>query len=185
MKEKHVLQKIAKEVLRGVLGFFCSMISLMGYYPFVPAFFAANCLIPGYSVLLYIGMIAGIIYFMTLTSVVKYIFLLAVIAISIRFYFWANGRCKGSVAGILAGCVTVILNLSGSVFAGNDKNELVLGISEGLVVIGLTIALHYLMSMLSEMKGSLFRGKKEMEIQIEAHKEEKTMDLVHDLSFFK
>ena len=102
---------------------------------------------------------------MTLTSVVKYIFLLAVIAISIRFYFWANGRCKGSVAGILAGCVTVILNLSGSVFAGNDKNELVLGISEGLVVIGLTIALHYLISMLSEMKGSLFCGRKEMEIQ--------------------
>ena len=61
MKEKHVLQRIAKEVLRGAVGFFCSMISLMGYYPFVPAFFAVNCLIPGYSVLLYIGMIAGII----------------------------------------------------------------------------------------------------------------------------
>ena len=166
MKEQHVLQKIAKEVLRGVLGFFCSRVCLMGYYPFVPAFFAANCLIPGYSVLLYIGMIAGILYSMTLTFVVKYIFLLAVIAISIRFYFWANGRCKGSTAGILAGCVTVILNLSGSVFAGNDKNELVLGISEGLVVIGLTIAFHYLIAMLSEIRGSFFRGKKDGEIQI-------------------
>lgn len=106
MKEKNVLLRMVKEVLRAVLGFFCSMICLMGYYPFVPAFFAANCLTPGYSVLLYIGMIAGIIYYMTLTSVVKYIFLLAVIAISIRFYFWANGRCKGSVAGILAGTDT-------------------------------------------------------------------------------
>lgn len=160
MKEHKLLPKILKECAKGVAGFFCSMICMMGYYPFVPAFFAANCLIPGTSLFLYIGMVAGIVYFMTLTSIVKYIFLVAVIAISIRFYFWANGRCQGSVAGIIAGCITIILNLSGSVFGGNDRNEFILGISEGLVVAGLTIALFYLLSMTGELGRILSEGKR-------------------------
>ncbi len=155
------LQRMIIGVLQGVVGFLCSMVCVMNHYPLVPAFFAANCLLQEHSVLLYIGMIAGIGYFMPLNMIVKYIVILVVIALAIRFYMWANKNCGGLAAGIIAGAVTIMLNFSGHAMSTADRNELIIGISEGVLVMGLTILLHYGLTLLAELQISFHRKEEE------------------------
>lgn len=154
------LQRIITGVLQGAVGFLCSMVCVLEHYPLVPAFFAANCLMQERSVLFYIGMIVGIGYFMPLNMIVKYIVILVVIALAIRFYMWANKTCGGFAAGIIAGAVTIMLNFSGNALSASDRNELITGISEGVIVMGLTVLLHYALTILMELQIS-FVGRKE------------------------
>lgn len=143
MEKKSVLRKIILCTMQCVTGFLCTMLPIMGCYPLIPAFFAANSLISDRAIPLYIGLLIGIGYFLPIPMMVKYICALVLISIAIRFYIWANRRCSGLVAGILAGSVVVILNFSGHVFSTSTWSELVLGVSEGLVVCGFTWAISY------------------------------------------
>ncbi len=155
------LQRIFIGILQGAAGFVCSMVCVLDHYPLVPAFFAANCLLQEHSVFLYIGMIVGIGYFMPLGMIVKYIVILVVVALAIRFYMWANKNCGGFAAGIIAGAITVMLNFSGHTLSAADRSELITGISEGVIVMGLTILFHYAFTMLTELQISFFRKEEE------------------------
>ena len=157
MKSTDRLQKTVMGIVQGAAGFLCSMVCIMGHYPLVPAFYAACSLLQENSFLLYIGMIAGIGWFMPLNMMVKYIVILVVTAIAIRFYTWANRNCGGFAAGVMTGAITMILNFSGQAFSAADRNEIVVGISEGIFVMGLTMLLHYALTMASELKASFRR----------------------------
>ncbi len=152
METKGSLQKNIRRCAQGAFGFLCSAVCIMGYYPFLPAYFAANCLFQERSLLLYIGMMVGMGYYMSLEMVMKYIFVLMIIAIAIRFYLWANRKCGGFMAGLIAGVTTIAMNFSGHAFVSADQKELLLGISEGVLVLGLTVLIHYLAEMLSVLR---------------------------------
>lgn len=150
MKIGKIIQKSVKHVILGGVGFACSLICIMGYYPVIPAYFAVNYLLGEGSLLLYVGLLAGMGYFLPLTSMVKYGFSLVVIAVAIRFYIWANRKCSCMAAGMIAGSIITVMNISGQLLVASGGRELILGASEGVVILGLTMILYYVMEMLEE-----------------------------------
>lgn len=149
-----------------LLGACSSMLCVLGYYPLVPAFYAGCCLDQRKNVLLYIGIFAGMGWCMPVGAMVKYVFVLLVSGVGIRFYMWANHRCSGWVAGILTGLAVAVMNSSGILFTTMDTKELMLGICEGIFVAGATVLLHYLYRMVYELAGSLGESyRQEMPLQ--------------------
>lgn len=143
------------KVCYGGMGVVCSLICIMGYYPLLPAFYGACCLEQRRNILLYIGMFATMGYTMSPGAMVKYLFILLVAGTGIRFYMWANRKCAGWTAGIIAGICTIIMNCSGMIFAKLEQREMILGLCEGVTVCGMTVVFHYLLQMSSEM-GKVF-----------------------------
>lgn len=146
------MEKNRNGILQGIVAFLCSMISVMGCYPLVPAYYAASCLMKERSLFLYVGMMFGMGYRMSLGNVVKYIFVLMIISIAIRFYQWANRNCNGWVAGVIAAITTIAMNFSGHALSVSDRTELVIGISEGILVLGITVIMHYLLEMVETIQ---------------------------------
>ncbi len=149
-----------------VLAALCSAVCIMGYYPLVPAFYAVSCMDRKKNILMYIGLFAGMGFCMKPGAVIKYLFVLLVLGIGIRFYIWANRRCGGWVAAIIAGIASAGMNCSGMALTRLERTELVMGLSEGVIVFGATILLHYLLHMASEYGRTLFPepGKWEMAV---------------------
>lgn len=151
METGDVVKKILGKAGQAVAGFLCSAVCILGYYPLIPAFAAAGWIWYKKSVFLYVGILAGMIYFMNFNAVMKYVVLVIVIAIAIGFYRWANKQCSGIAAGLIAGVATVAMNYSGTYLAWSNRSELMLGGSEGILVMGFTCLLHYLLEMLGEL----------------------------------
>ncbi len=133
-----------------------SLLCIMGYYPLVPAYYAVCCMDQRKNILMYIGLFAGMGFRMPVGVTVKYLFVLLVLGIGIRFYIWANRRCSGWVAGMIAGIAAAGMNCSGMLFTRLERTELVLGICEGAVVFGSTVLLHYILQMTVEFGKTLF-----------------------------
>lgn len=148
-----------------ILGACSSMLCVLGYYPLVPAFFAGCCPDQRSNVLLYIGMFAGMGWCMPVGAMVKYVFILLVTGVGIRLYRWANHRCSGWVAGLLAGLAVAVMNCSGVVFSVMDTRELMLGICEGVFVAGATVLVHYLYHMAAELGHALGENATEAALQ--------------------
>lgn len=151
METRNKWMEAAGKVGYALLGALSSMLCVMGYYPLVPALYASCCLDQRKNILLYIGLIAGMGYRMPVGSMVKYLFILLVIGIAIRFYMWANRRCGGWAGGLIAGLATAAMNCSGLAVVTMDRNELIMGLCEGVLVCGLTVSFHYLLRMISEL----------------------------------
>ena len=137
----------AGNLMYGILGLAANLLCVMGYYPLVPAFYAACCLDRKRNLLLYIGLFAGMGLCMSPAALIKYLFVLLVLGMAIRFYVWANRRCSGWTAGVIAGIVTTAMNTSGLLILQMEKRELVLGCSEGIAVFALAVLFHYGMEM--------------------------------------
>lgn len=162
-KKKAGEKRLLGQILYALFGLLASRICVMGYYPFVPAFYAACCLDKKKNLLLYIGLFAGMGLSMPVASVVKYLFSLLVLGIAIRFYVWANRRCSGWTAGVIAGITTIAMNCSGLIVTQVGKRELILGISEGIAVFGLAVLFHYVFEMGTQLADSLGQSGNEKE----------------------
>lgn len=154
MKTGNVAGRQMMKLGQAAIGFLCSMVCVMGYYPLVPAFYTAGCLWKKRSILFYAGMLAGIFYFMNFSAMFKYILLLVVITAAIRLYGFANRKCSGMAGAVLAGAATIVMNGSGSLMASNRREELVLGISEGVLVAGLAFLIYSITELASELVGN-------------------------------
>lgn len=155
METKSGLRNLIQKGIYGILGILVCMVNIMGYYPLVPSFYAVYCLSKRRIWLVYLGIFAGIAYFMPFQEGVKYIFILAILYLAIHFYIWANCKCSGWAAGIMAAVITAVMNCSGQSFAGMDRAELILGIAEGFMVFGFTVFFHYVEEMLCQSGASL------------------------------
>lgn len=151
--------KPAGQLLYGILGALSSILCVMGYYPLVPAFYAGCCLDQRKNLLLYIGLFAGMGYCMPVGAMVKYLFILLVAGMAIRFYRWANRRCSGWIAGAIAGLATAAMNCSGAIFGTMDRVELILGICEGVSVFGAAVLFHYVFEMSFEVGRAYVRNR--------------------------
>lgn len=75
------------KMIYAVFGLAASMLCIMGYYPVVPAFYTACCLDKKRNFLLYIGLVVGMGWCMPVAAIVKYLFILFVLGIAIRFLY--------------------------------------------------------------------------------------------------
>lgn len=139
----------------GLMGFATSLFGVMGYYPLVPAFYATCCLQRRTNLILYIGLLTGMGLRMPLGATVKYLFTFFVIGVGIRFYLWANRRCSGWMAGMIAGLSVAAMNCSGMALTTMDRNELILGISEGVEAFGATVLFYFVLQMAVEFGKNL------------------------------
>lgn len=152
---------IAVRLLAGILGFLCSRLPVLGVYPLVPAFYAGCVVEKKHSFLMYLGLLTGIGYFMPVGAAVKYGFILLITGMAVHLYRWANRKCSTLTVALLAGGITLVMDCSGLLFASMGQRELVIGLSEGICVFGLTMLFRYLSGMGMEMAGILARKSRQ------------------------
>ena len=133
-----------KEVLKGVGAFVSCGIEVMGCYPVLPAFFAICNMEKKSSLCVMAGSLIGILTWMPMATMVKYIFILAIVALATRLYRWANQGCGIWEAGLIAGLATIVMNWADKSFRLWNTEILLTGLSEGISVVGLAVLLHYL-----------------------------------------
>lgn len=150
-------REVVMRLLAGILAFFCSGLQVLGVYPLVPAFYAGCVVEKKRNLLVYLGMFAGIGYFMPVGAAVKYGFIILISGMAIHLYRWANRKCSSVTAALLAGGITIVMDCSGLLFASIEYREAVIGLSEGICVFGLTVLFRYLSGMGMEMSKILMR----------------------------
>lgn len=149
MKRKQDLKKIGKtivkEIFKGMLAFLCCMAQRMEYYPFVPAYFAVHSLKGYASFGVITGTLAGMYAWMEFHVMIRYIFVLTVIALGIRLYLWANRTCSSRVGGLIAGLAAIAMNYAGMAGWSDDKTIFFANNVEGIIIFLLTVIIHYIL----------------------------------------
>lgn len=137
------MKQVLKEFGKGIVAFCCGGAGFMGCYPFLPAFFAFCSTAKNASVWVLLCSILGVFALMPLGSMIKYVFILAIIALATRLYRWANKGCGIWEASLVAGVATIIMNFAEESFMFGETKELLVGVSEGLLVVGLAVCMHF------------------------------------------
>lgn len=161
MIEKNKVIEMGKEIIKGAIAFVCAGIGIMGSYPALPAYFAVCSMEGRASFWVIVGALGGILYFMNLEAIMKYLFMLLVIAVGLRLYIGINRFCSNWWAAIFTGIAVVIMHYAGNTFRLNDGQVLIMGLLEGAMSFGLTVCIHYLFGLVSCLEFSLDIGGKE------------------------
>lgn len=143
-----VWKKVIPKGVGAGVAVLCSAFPIMGCYPLVPAYTAAQSMERKKNLWLYIGMGIGMAYFMGITDVVKYTLTVVLTVMGIRFYLWANRRIGGWMAGFIAAFAVLAMNASGMLLVMPDRSELIRSVSESLMVLGMTVLFHHLSAFL-------------------------------------
>ncbi len=128
-----------KQLALGVAGAWLCRISIMGCYPFVPAFFAAVYLEEKGRWLLSMGMLTGMAAFLPITAIAKYAMALLLTGTAIRLSEWVDRRCYTVVAALAASGGTMALSLFGGMFDIRNQVTAAAAVCEALFVFGFTI----------------------------------------------
>ena len=157
MKKYQILQEFAK----GLLALGSCAVSLMGCFPLLPAFFAACSKSGDVSLWVLCTSAVGIFWFMPVSTMIKYVFVLAIVWLAAKLYRIVN---KGSgiwEMAIIAGVATVVMHLAETGFSLQDMQVLWKGLSEGLVVMGATVGMYFVATLPARL--GYHRAQKEAE----------------------
>lgn len=137
-----LLSKVLKEMAKGLLAFISCLVGFWGYYPLLPAYVAVCSMEGKAPISVVIGAVAGILAFMPFNSMIRYFFILIVIGLAIRIFLWINRSCDSMSTGIIAGIATVAMNFASVGMWQENSAKLLMGICEGVMVLGLCIGIH-------------------------------------------
>lgn len=76
--------------------------------------------------------------------IVKYLFIIILTHLGVKFYKWANRKCSGINAGIIAAAATLAMDFSGGLVTGIDGKSIIAFVSEALIVFGIVVGVHIL-----------------------------------------
>jgi stage II sporulation protein E len=127
------------------------MVSVMGCYPLVPAFYASVC--PEYrtNLPLFAGLLAGLVFHMPVGAMIRYLFLLILIGTGLRFFTWANRRCGNGVRATVAFLATALMGCSKLSASTEPGRTLAVSLCESVTVAGLTLIFGYFSRMAEEI----------------------------------
>ncbi len=145
--KKTEIKWVGKELLKSVMAFGSCYIGIEGCYPFLPAFFALSARSGQTSLLVLAGTVAGIVSFMPFEVMLKYIFVLAVIASGIKLYIWANRYGNPWVVSFIAGAAVIAMNVAGNVFELELVQLIWAGLFEGFMVFGITLLMQWMLKL--------------------------------------
>lgn len=171
MSEKNKIIEVGKEILKGAIAFGCAGVGFMESYPVLPAYFAVCSMGGRASIGVILGALGGCLYFMTLETMVKYLFMLLVIAVGLRLYIGMNRFCSNWSTAVFTGIAVVIMHYAGNTFRLEEDQVIIMGLLEGAMAFGLTICIHYLFGLASRVEFSLDFGGRERCNQTVAQKE--------------
>ena len=80
--------------------------------------------------------------------IVKYLFIIILTHLGVKFYKWANRKCSGINAGIIAAVATLAMDFSGGLITGIGGRDVVAFVSEALIVFGVVVGVHVLRELL-------------------------------------
>lgn len=132
-------EKGMRKLLFGILGGLICKCGVTGCYPLVPAYFAALYLeeIKGWLVM---GpFFFGMLFFIPLPTVIKYLVVVLLIAAFIRLMEWVGEGCRTWVAGIAAGILCILLSLSGNALELKMQAGIPIIFLEGILTAGATV----------------------------------------------
>lgn len=159
-KKEKVLEQIKKFVW-AIPGLFVGGLEIMGYCPFVLAYFALCVGMEKQSVWIYMMTFWGMWTRVSVWTSLKYMLAMFVVDMFVRGYCWLNQKCQSTlVAGAAAG-VVALMNISEGIWGGMEMYEILLGISEGAIVFGVVLLSRYVVEVLMHMwEQRRFREKK-------------------------
>ncbi len=128
-----------KQLALSIAGALFCRISIMGCYPFVPAFFAAVYLQEQGRMLISAGMLAGMTAFLPITVIAKYAMSLLLIGITVRLCEWVDKRCYTIVAAVAAAGGTLALSVFGGIFDFKNQVTMAAAVCEGVFIFGFVI----------------------------------------------
>ena len=114
--KKNGVKWVCKELLKAVIAFFCAYAGFEGCFPILPAYFALCSRKGKASLLVIAGALAGVVSFMPLEVMLKYVFVLAVIGVAMKMYIWSNRYCNSWITAVIAAISVTAMNIAGNVF---------------------------------------------------------------------
>ena len=145
MKQEKILGWIGKglkEIAKGLFAFVTCCVGIWGFHPILPAYFAVCAMEGKIPFMVAIGSLAGMFCFMTIEAMIKYFFVLVVIALGTKFFLWMNRSCDSWAVGMIAALATIAMNISRIPFGKGTINPFLTGICEGVMVFGIALAIH-------------------------------------------
>ncbi len=128
-----------KQLALGILGALLCRISIMGCYPFVPAFFAAVYLEEKGRWLLSVGMLTGMVAYLPITVIAKYAMSILLIGVTVRLSEWVDKRCYAVVAAVAAAGGTMALSIFGGIFDLRNQVTPAAAVCEAVFIFGFVI----------------------------------------------
>lgn len=141
--KKRGIKWVCKELIKAIMAFWSCYVGGAGCYPILPAYFALCSRKGQVSLLVIVGALAGIVSFMPLEIMLKYMFVLAVIGVGIKLYIWSNRYCSHWAVAFIAAISVIAMNVAGNIFALNGMTLLWAGLFEGIMVFGLSLVLQW------------------------------------------
>ena len=138
------IRGILKEIGTGLLAFASASVGVYGCHPLLPAFFAVCSGGENASVFVVLGSFLGIVFFMTPSAMVKYLFVLLIVAIATRLYRWMNRGCNVWEAGVLAALATLVMHFAEKSFQIQGAGMIFKGFFEACMVFGISVGLYYI-----------------------------------------
>ena len=145
--KKRGIKWVCKELLKALLVFASAAVGVGGCYPLLPASFAVFVRSGQVSLLVLTGAVAGIISFMPLQIMLKYVFCLAVILCGIKLYIWSNRYCGSLVVSLISAISVTVMNIAGNAFAMEYVKLVSAAFFEGIMVFGAVIFLQGLIKL--------------------------------------
>lgn len=130
-----------KKAVWGLMAFASTLVCVMDCYPLIPAVYGVYCLSSGHTIIFYIGLIIGMGYFISIPSICKYLFIIAVIYFGERLFVRKSSKNGCLTTAVVAACATAVMNLSVTFLGRPDTDEIVLSVAESLVVFSMAFAL--------------------------------------------
>lgn len=123
------------------MAFASTLVCVMDCYPLIPAVYGVYCLSSGHTIIFYIGLIIGMGYFISIPSICKYLFIIAVIYFGERLFVRKSSKNGCLTTAVVAACATAVMNLTVAFIGRPDTDEIVLAVAESLVVFSAAFAL--------------------------------------------
>ncbi len=172
--KKRDIKWVCKELGKAVVAFLSCYIGFEGCFPILPAYFALCCRKGQVSLLVLAGTVAGIVSFMPLEVMLKYVFVLAVIVVGIKLYIWSNRYCNSWAVGIIAGCSVAAMNIAGNVFAMEGSRLYLAGLFEGIMVLGICMCMQWAIKIPYQWLYELEEKKQRSPMAVIQEKEQQT-----------
>ena len=115
-----------KKAVWGLMAFASTLVCVMDCYPLIPAVYGVYCLSSGHTIIFYIGLIIGMGYFISIPSICKYLFIIAVIYFGERLFVRKSSKNGCLTTAVVAACATAVMNLSVTFLGRPDTDEIVL-----------------------------------------------------------
>ena len=125
-----------KKAMWGFMAFASTLVCVMDCYPLIPAVYGVYCLSNARTIIFYIGLIIGMGYFISIPSICKYLFIIAVICFGVRLFVRKSNKNGCLTTAVVAACATAVMNLTVAFIGRPDTDEIVLAVAEPCCVFG-------------------------------------------------